>query len=504
MMESTAQRAAMTLLSGLLLAVSSPICSSQEAATLPSDQATPALASDEAEKLVFLQDLTAEAERLEGKAIQAAQDANALVFAMNKAQQVGDIGRLVHYRWQAESLWKAAHDFWQQAQERRQQALKLHGLTAETNPRALANSQLWERLSAANSCVSVDCAPPASQIQQPPSSTAPNRAQLGIPPSALFPPNPSIRQAPSPRLQAIPPVLRRDELPAGVRPNASRAEGLERHLPEFHAGPNFSPDGPKVSAIPQTSPPSVQWSKGGFPPALSLPRKATNAARESSTQASEEQRAAVVAAAAAAQEFAAESLKIDALVRGSAAVSAPGNAKAGEVFSAYLRVSPDKLQALLKSLQADFPENTTLKGKPNIRLTPRMKAELTGFGFDIAPKEGVLQAVSATEETTWQWQVKPVESGQLALMFTLKGAVTVESKEVERNFYEYQQKVVVAVSPMGFVQKYWQWIVTTLALPAVGALWALFRKPKGSSQPQPPPLSLTDKLKARRRSLVKP
>lgn len=153
----------------------------------------------------------------------------------------------------------------------------------------------------------------------------------------------------------------------------------------------------------------------------------------------------------AALSFAAESQKIDGLVRGSAAVSAPSQAKAGKSFSVVLRVSPEKLQALLSGMKEDFPENTTLKGKAGIKLTPRMSAGVHGFGFEVSPKDGTIQAVSANEPTTWQWQVKPVESGLQTLTFTLASTATIEGKEVARNFYSYEQKVQVAVSPMGFL-----------------------------------------------------
>ena len=85
------------------------------------------------------------------------------------------------------------------------------------------------------------------------------------------------------------------------------------------------------------------------------------------------------------------------------------------------------------------------------------------------------------------------------LTFRLAGTLTIEGKEVPRDFYEYEQKVYVAVSPINFVHKYWQWLATTIAIPAVGALWALFRKPKdgagGTRQ------SLAEKLRERRERL---
>jgi hypothetical protein len=76
----------------------------------------------------------------------------------------------------------------------------------------------------------------------------------------------------------------------------------------------------------------------------------------------------------------------------------------------------------------------------------------------------------------------------------------VEGKEVTRNFYQYRQKVDVAVRPIGFVEKYWQWLVTTLAIPAIGAIWAaVIRKPKASKEESQ--TNWSDKLRERRRLL---
>jgi len=184
-------------------------------------------------------------------------------------------------------------------------------------------------------------------------------------------------------------------------------------------------------------------------------------------------------------------------VRGSAAVSAPTTVKAGDSFPVYLRVSPEKLDAVVQGLKDEFPDNKTVKGKSGVKLTPRMIATVSGFGFDVAPKEGQIQAVSAKEPTTWTWEARATQSGVLTLTFKLSGTLSIEGKEVPREFFQYQQRVQVEVSPMGFVEQYWQWLMTTLAIPAFGAVWAIFRRPKDSTGRRQ--ASLADKLRERRR-----
>ena len=179
--------------------------------------------------------------------------------------------------------------------------------------------------------------------------------------------------------------------------------------------------------------------------------------------------------------LATESDKIDSLVQGSAAVSAPSAVKTGESFQVVLRVSPDNLNKLMSNLKDDFPENETVKGKPGVKLTPRMKASVTGIGFNITASDDPIQAISYKDDTTWAWQVVAVQPGHRTLTFSLAGTLNVEGKEVARNFYQYRQKVQVEVDPMGFFEKYWQWLTTTLLIPAFGAVWAFYRKRENST-----------------------
>lgn len=189
-----------------------------------------------------------------------------------------------------------------------------------------------------------------------------------------------------------------------------------------------------------------------------------------------------------------ESAKIDALVAGSAAVSAPVSAKKGKPFRALLRTKRSELAPLIESLKKEVPENEVQIGKVNVKMTPRMTATLVGYGFDISPKEGVAQAVSDTDETTWEWMVTPTDSGLLSLRFVLEGTLRVEDMEIPRQFYAYTQNVNVSVGILGFIQEYWQWLATTLAIPTIAAVWALLlRKPKDANAVRRP--SIVDKIR---------
>jgi hypothetical protein len=204
----------------------------------------------------------------------------------------------------------------------------------------------------------------------------------------------------------------------------------------------------------------------------------------------------------AAAYFAAESAKLDLLVRGSAAISAPSTAKVGDSFPASLRVSLKDLATVKQSLIDDFPENKTVVGKPNVKLTPRMEATLHGFGFEVSPAGLQQQGVSGNDATTWEWQVKATKDGVHTLTFTLFGSLTSDGEKVVHNVYHYRQKVQVPIEPiglMGFLETHWEKLLGAIVVvvPAVCGLWALFRKPKNSEGARQ--LSLAQKLRERRR-----
>ena len=231
------------------------------------------------------------------------------------------------------------------------------------------------------------------------------------------------------------------------------------------------PQGEKVGVFPKgIEPPAPHEEKLAAPPAAGLP-----AAVAPPTALPQPAPTPAVAAADPDAALAQDSAQIDALVQGSAAVSAPDKGRVGESFIAYLRVSPDKLATVLAQLKADHPEDAVQKGQ-GIRLTPRMTATASGEGLAVSPKEGQVQAVSSTETTEWQWQVTPTTSGVHTLTVTLTGSLNVQGQDTPRNFLAANQTIEVPVSIPSFFQQNWQWLVSTLALPAIGALWAVFRK----------------------------
>jgi len=380
--------------------------------------------------------LTEEAEGLERRAIQTAEEANRQYRAMRDAQKVNDTARAASYRQQAGNSMRTAQDLWRQAVRNRRMVSQLLGGASQPSPTALENRSKWVDLNRINGL-----------LAGPPPIAAPPHTQGSTP----TPPPPVIARTPP------------------ARPVPSQ--------------PPPTPTLPPSAGPAPTPPPPVAEAPPAFAPASESPASPPEARAAGTPRTAEEfQRIADDAI----RIFNQESARIDAAVKGSAAATAPKTAKEGRDFMVHLRVSPGQLAPLLHSMNSEFPGSTT-DGRPNIRLTSRMEAQVSGNGFDIAPTGFYEQLVSATEDTTWEWLVTPRKSGELTLLFKLKGKVGTPGREVTRDFYDYDQVISVAVDPMNFVQKNWQGLLTVLIIPGLGYLGRYLYKRFWSSPATPPP-----------------
>ena len=173
--------------------------------------------------------------------------------------------------------------------------------------------------------------------------------------------------------------------------------------------------------------------------------------------------------------------QINRLVEGSAAIHSPKSVTRGESFQVHLDIAPAKLEQLLR-------DKTRVKSRiafDRAKLTPVMAARLTGIGFEINPKDAVEQAISGATITSWSWQAKATDSGMRKLTIKLAGTIEIEGKSLPREFYEYTKEVEVSVGIRGFVEQYWQWLATSIALPIAAWAWTLFKRPKIGVAPSP-------------------
>jgi hypothetical protein len=151
----------------------------------------------------------------------------------------------------------------------------------------------------------------------------------------------------------------------------------------------------------------------------------------------------------------------------------PETVRLGEMVDVVLLVSPLASEAeLLQRLQS--PGSVVEKG--TARIAPRMTAHLVAAGAAIAVVGSEERAVPGSEDTEWQWKVTPAREGTLPIHVTLSAPVMVEGKEAAYQVRTFDATVTVTVTSAArvasFVANNWQWLWTTVAVPA--ALW-IFR-----------------------------
>ena len=176
---------------------------------------------------------------------------------------------------------------------------------------------------------------------------------------------------------------------------------------------------------------------------------------------------------------------------GAAVTEAPKEMELGETRRVVLVLSPDVAAAPAivkertesvqrhdqKTPERPLARKTEVTSEP-AAYTKFMEAKLTGQGFEIRAATPERQPVASHQPTTWTWDVKATGSGEQYLYLSLNAIFEGEGSEKTRAVTTFNKTVKVNVSWGTFVSNYWQWLITAIALPAIGALWALFTKRK--------------------------
>jgi len=132
------------------------------------------------------------------------------------------------------------------------------------------------------------------------------------------------------------------------------------------------------------------------------------------------------------------------LVEGVVGFDYPPTMTVGDRTDVRLRVSVQKaVQELRESLKREGRDPIVEPAK----VSPRMKAELQGFGFEVKPLNSVEQVIAADEDTTWAWNVRATEPGKQRLSVTLTAIVDVKNSEVTRDVSSFYRDVEVVAVP---------------------------------------------------------
>ena len=163
------------------------------------------------------------------------------------------------------------------------------------------------------------------------------------------------------------------------------------------------------------------------------------------------------------------------------AYTVPGEMQVGKTYPIRLRISKTKNKIeLIEGDRNITIYDSTIKSKviiESIRVESIMSAQLIGDSdkFQITPLSTELQNIEENGYTEWEWRIKPLKGGKTYLKLIVKVRVKEDGQEFYKDITVFDKNVDVksniGFSLWSFIQKYWQWIVTTIIIPLVIWWW---------------------------------
>lgn len=156
---------------------------------------------------------------------------------------------------------------------------------------------------------------------------------------------------------------------------------------------------------------------------------------------------------------------ISQLYKASLAFVVPSTANINDTLNAQLLIDPSKeVEELAKQLTN---KGTTIKQE--IRVSKKIIAKLTAADFDLKDVTPNEQALSSTEPTEWLWELRPKSVGNHEIKLTVVAVIKVDNESSEHHIKTFDKVIKVTITPpqviLGWLSKYWQWLISTLIIP---------------------------------------
>jgi hypothetical protein len=168
----------------------------------------------------------------------------------------------------------------------------------------------------------------------------------------------------------------------------------------------------------------------------------------------------------------------------SVAFNAPETIGRGETVAIELLLS---LRKTVERLKRQITEAGAQVGA-RVQVTDVMEARLTGTDFEILAVSPERQRVTAGEDTSWSWDVRPTQTGKLRLHVTLTGFLRIDGEREPRAIRTFDHVLDVRVTWFarisGFVEDNWQWLWTAILVPI--GLWLARKRSKRHPPPATP------------------
>lgn len=143
----------------------------------------------------------------------------------------------------------------------------------------------------------------------------------------------------------------------------------------------------------------------------------------------------------------------------------PEIANIDDTIKAQLLINPKKE---VDKLKEELTKKGTVTGK-EIKVSKVVKATLIAPDFDVAKITEEEQILSDSESTEWLWSLSPKSSGAHDVNLTVTAVITSDGKETKHQIKTFEKTITVNITAeqiiINWLEKYWQWIVSTLIIP---------------------------------------
>jgi len=172
---------------------------------------------------------------------------------------------------------------------------------------------------------------------------------------------------------------------------------------------------------------------------------------------------------------------LQSLPTGNIAFNVPQSMNRDDTKSIQLKLS---LVAPIDDLKKSITEEGEKEGT-TISVSDLMEADLTGSNFTITGVTPETQVISSTDETEWEWDIKPTDTGLQKLHLTLSVLLDFKGTSTPRAVRTFDKEIDVEVTPgqqiSSFIGANWQWLWTVILVP-IGA-WVWSRRRKNNTPP---------------------
>ncbi|MEN3371041.1 MAG: hypothetical protein V7609_3184 [Verrucomicrobiota bacterium] len=156
---------------------------------------------------------------------------------------------------------------------------------------------------------------------------------------------------------------------------------------------------------------------------------------------------------------------------------------------ATLVISPTKTRPQLEAeILGRLEQNPNIEARfALVRISETMRATLkatdpTALTIVPASQDGI-QGVSFETDTKWIWKIRANQVGTYSLVFTLDAIVRINDQPIPYAVQTYSDTIEVNVSASDrikdFIEKHWQFLLSTLTIPAAVFVYKLIKRRRG-------------------------